>query len=147
MDFISTLFFVLLLASDFFKLLIVLPLSVTCCCTRVRVLSRLRSPQLTAFDMKQSQTFLLDRCFLACFFWFPLQTHSCISSAGRYLSDVSFTCNTHFLCALFRGRLDWVLGKILSPKGLSGTGTGSPGKSPSPEVFKRRVDVALRDMV
>jgi len=45
-----------------------------------------------------------------------------------------------------RGGLDWVSGNISSLKELSSTGTGSP-ESPSLDVFKRYVDVALRDMV
>ncbi|GAB0183417.1 hypothetical protein GRJ2_000807000 [Grus japonensis] len=47
-----------------------------------------------------------------------------------------------------RGGLDWILGKISSPKRLSSIGTGCPVvESPSLEVFKRHVDVLLRGMV
>jgi len=48
-----------------------------------------------------------------------------------------------------RGSLDWILGKNSSPNGFSSIGTGCPGKvePPFPEVFKRHVGVALRDMV
>lgn len=43
-----------------------------------------------------------------------------------------------------------ILGTTPSPKGLSGTRTGCPGKvvdSPSLEVLKKCVDVALKAMV
>lgn len=50
-----------------------------------------------------------------------------------------------------RGGLYCVLGKMSSPKRLSGTGTGGPGKwwryFTILEVFKRCVVVALGDMV
>jgi len=42
-----------------------------------------------------------------------------------------------------RGGLDWILGKIPSPKGLSSVRLPREvAESPSLEVFKRRVDVA-----
>ncbi|KAK4819537.1 hypothetical protein QYF61_006294, partial [Mycteria americana] len=48
---------------------------------------------------------------------------------------------------LHQGGLDWILGKMSSLKGLSSTGTGCPGKWLSHlEVFKRRVNVVLRNM-
>ena len=50
---------------------------------------------------------------------------------------------------LCRGGLDWRLGKMSPPKGLSSPGTGCPGKwweSLSLEGFQRRVDVVLGDM-
>lgn len=46
-----------------------------------------------------------------------------------------------------RGDLDCILGTTSSLKGLTSIGTGCPGKPPFLEVFKRRGDVALRDMV
>ena len=50
------------------------------------------------------------------------------------------------------GGSGWKLGKISSPKELSGTGTaaqgvGGGGGPPSLEVFQNRGDVALRDVL
>lgn len=47
-----------------------------------------------------------------------------------------------------REGLDWILGKVSSPKGLSSPVQASQesGQSPSLETFKRYMDVALRDM-
>ena len=48
-----------------------------------------------------------------------------------------------------RGGSGWILGKIPSPKAWLGIGTAAHGvvESPSLEVFRKRGDVALRDMV
>lgn len=49
-----------------------------------------------------------------------------------------------------RGSLDWILAKISSLKGLSGTATGLEQmamESPPLEILKSHVDVVLRDMV
>jgi len=48
-----------------------------------------------------------------------------------------------------RGGLDWISGNISLLQECSGIGTGCPGvvDSPSLEVFKKRVDEELQDMV
>jgi len=49
-----------------------------------------------------------------------------------------------------RGGLDWVLGKVYSPKRVTKCWKRLPREvveAPSLEVFKRCVDLALRDMV
>lgn len=43
--------------------------------------------------------------------------------------------------------LDSILGKISSPKGLWGIGTGCPGEELSLKILKRHVDVALRKLL
>ena len=45
--------------------------------------------------------------------------------------------------------LDWILGKNSLLEDWSGVGTGCPGQPdvPSLELFKKRVEVALQDMV
>lgn len=65
---------------------------------------------------------------------------------------ISVPKELHPLLAIFfwiRLNLNWTLRKISSLKGLSSTGTGCPGRGwvTIPEVFKRHVDVACRDVI
>jgi len=46
-----------------------------------------------------------------------------------------------------RGGLEWILGKISLLKEFESIGAGCPEKWLSHRVFKKCVDVALRDMV
>ena len=64
------------------------------------------------------------------------------SEVGAGLFSLLAKGQEQMVSSCARGGLDWILGKISSPKEWSGIGTGCPER-----WFKKHVDVALRDMV